>query len=143
MTVDDSIVHADPRSRRQAMVLLVVAVALGTAGIRWGLPWLEAARLTQPGVQRAICVTFAAVIVGLAALVVFSGRRIARLGRTTVELQRFPPPGMKVLRDLRRMTGAGAVLVGRGYVVIGWALVVLALLLLFLGGYMLVLLWPG
>lgn len=74
MTMDNDIVRADPRFRRQAVLLLVVAAALGTAGIRWGLPWLEVARLTQPGVQRTICVTFAAVIVGLAALVVYSGR---------------------------------------------------------------------
>ncbi len=140
--MDDDIVRADPRFRRQAVVLLVVAAALGAAGIRWGLPWLDMARQTQPGVQRAICITFAGVVVGLSVLVVYSGRRIARLGRTAVELQRFPPPGMNVLRDGRRVTGAHAVLLGRGYVVIGWVLIVLALLLLVLGAYMLALLWP-
>lgn len=141
--MDNDIVRADPRFRRQAALLLVVAAALGAAGIRWGRPWLEMARRTQPGVQRIICITFAAVIVGLAVLVVYSGRRIAGLGRTAVELQQFPPPGMNVLRDGRRITGAHAVLLGRGYLVIGWVIVVLALVLLVLGTYMLAALWPS
>src|SRR5574341_1367539 len=42
--VDEDIVRADPRFRRQALWLLAGAAALFAAGIRWGLPWLDAAR---------------------------------------------------------------------------------------------------
>ena len=141
--VSDDIARADPRFRRQALLLLLASAALGAAGIRWGLPWLEVARLTQPRMQRTICLTFAAVIVTLALLVVTSGRRLARLGRRTAELQQFPPPEMKLLRDVRRATGPRAVLIGRAYVLIGRTVLVLALVLLVLGGYMVAVLWPG
>lgn len=140
--MDDDIVRADPRFRRQALLLLAAAAALFAAGIRWGLPWLDAARQTQPGVQRITCLSFGGVIVGLSLLVVYSGRRIARGGGAAVGLQQFPPPGMNVLRDGRRVTGAHAVLLGRGYLVIGWLLVVLALVLVVLGAYIVAALWP-
>ena len=141
--VDNDIVRADPRFKRQALLFLAAAAALIAAGLRWGLPWLDAARQTEPGVQRIICLSFGGVIVALALLVVYSGRRIARWGRAAVGLQQFPPPGMIVLRDGRRVTGAHAVLLGRSYVVIGWLLVVLALVLLVLGAYIVAALWPG
>lgn len=136
------IVRGDPGVRRRAVALLIGAAVSGGAAIQWGLPWLETVRHSRPGVQRAICVTFAAVIVTLAVAVIALGRRIAGLGRRTAELGQFPPPGLKLLRDVRSITGARAVLVGRGYVVIGWTLVGLALALLGLGSYALVLVWP-
>ena len=136
------VVRADPALRRRALAILLAAALLGTAAIYWGLPWLELARLQRPGMQRPICITFAAVIVALAVAVITSGFRIAGLGRRTAALQAFPPPGIKLLRDVRRMTGPRAVFIGRGYVVIGWTLVALAVALLALGAYALVLLWP-
>jgi len=138
----DEVVRADPVVRRRALALLLGAAVAGAAAIQWGLPWLELARLRQPGIQRTICLTFLGVIVALALAVIGSGRRIARLGRRTVALQEFPPPGVKLLHDVRRMTGARAIYLGRGYVIIGWTLVVLALVLLGLGSYALVVLWP-
>ena len=138
----DEVVRADPVVRRRALALLLGAAVAGAAAIQWGLPWLELARLRQPGIQRTICLTFLGVIVALALAVIGSGRRIAGLGRRTVVLQEFPPPGVKLLHDVRRMTGARAIYLGRGYVIIGWTLVVLALVLLGLGSYALVVLWP-
>jgi hypothetical protein len=138
----DEVVRADPVVRRRALALLLGAAVAGAAAIQWGLPWLELARLRQPGMQRTICLTFLGVIVALALAVIGSGRRIAGLGRRTVALQEFPPPGVKLLHDVRRMTGARAIYLGRGYVIIGWTLVVLALVLLGLGSYALVVLWP-
>lgn len=140
--VDQSVVRADPVLRRQALGLLLGSVIAGAAAIYWGLPWLETARLTRPGVQRAICITFAAVIVAIAVAAVTSGFRIVGLGRRTAHLQEFPPPGVKLLYDVHRMTGARALMLGRGYLVIGWSIVVLAITLLGLGGYILVVLWP-
>ena len=138
----DEVVRADPVLRKRAMAIVLGAGVVGAAVIQWGLPWLELARLRQSGMQRTICVTFLWVIVALALAVIMSGRRITGLGRRTVALQEFPPPGVKLLHDVRRMTGARAVYLGRGYVIIGWTLVVLALVLLGLGSYALVVLWP-
>lgn len=136
------LVRADPVVRRRALAILLGAAVAGAAVIQWGLPWLSLARLRQPGMQRTICISFLGVIVALALAVIGSGRRITGLGWRTVALQEFPPPGVKLLHDVRRMTGARAVYLGRGYVVIGWTLVVLALVLLGLGSYALVVLWP-
>jgi hypothetical protein len=131
--MNDELVRADPVVRRRALAILLGAGVAGAAAIQWGLPWLELARLRQPGMQRTICITFLGVIVVLARAVIGSGRRITGLGRRTVALQ---------AHDVRRMTGARAVYLGRGYVLIGWTLVFLALMLLGLGSYALVVLWP-
>ena len=140
--MNDEVVRADPVLRKRALAMLLAAGAVGGAAIQWGLPWLELARLRQPGMQRTICITFLGVIVAVALATIVSGRRVTRLGRQTVELQAFPPPGLTLLHDVRRMTGARAVYLGRGYVIIGWTLVVLALGLLGLGSYALAVLWP-
>lgn len=140
--IDLGVVRADPVLRRQALAVVLGAALLGAAGIYWGLPWLEAARQARPGVQRAICISFAAVIVALAVATITSGFRIAGLGRRTAQLQEFPPPGLKLLYDVHRLTGRPAVLLGRGYLVIGWTIVALAIVLLGLGSYILVVLWP-
>ena len=140
--MNNEVVRADPATRKRAVAIVLGAALVGAAAIQWGLPWLELARLRQPGMQRTICITFVAVIVALALAVIMSGRRITGLGRRTVALQEFPPPGVSLLHDVRRMTGARAVYLGRGYVVIGWTLVVLALALLGLGSYALAVLWP-
>ncbi len=140
--MNDELVRPDPVVRRRALAILLGAAVAGAAVIQWGLPWLERARLRQPGMRRTICITFLGVIVALALAVIGSGRRITGLGWRTVALQAFPPPGVKLLHDVRRMTGARAVYLGRGYVIIGWTLVVLALVLLGLGSYALVVLWP-
>jgi len=140
--MNNDVVRADPVLRRRALAIVALAGAVGAAAIQWGLPWLELARVRRPGMQRTICLTFLVVIVVLALAVIMSGRRVASLGRRTVELQTFPPPGVTLLHDVRRMTGARAVSLGRGYVIVGWTLVVLALALLGLGSYALVVLWP-
>jgi hypothetical protein len=140
--MNNEVVRADPVMRRRAVAIVLGAALVGAAAIQWGLPWLEVARLRQPGMQRTICISFVAVIVALALAVIMSGRRITGLGRRTMALQQFPPPGVNLLHDVRRMTGARAVYLGRGYVIIGWTLVVLALALLGLGSYALAVLWP-
>jgi hypothetical protein len=140
--MNNEVVRADPVMRRRAVAIVLGAALVGAAAIQWGLPWLEVVRLRQPGMQRTICISFVAVIVALALAVIMSGRRITGLGRRTVALQEFPPPGVNLLHDVRRMTGTRAVYLGRGYVIIGWTLVVLALALLGLGSYALAVLWP-
>jgi len=140
--MNDEVVRADPVLRKRALAILLGAGMVGGAAIQWGLPWLELARLRQPGMQRTICITFLGVIIAVALATIMSGRRITGLGRRTVALQAFPPPGVTLLHDVRRMTGARAVYLGRGYVIIGWTLVVLALALLGLGSYALAVLWP-
>ena len=82
------------------------------------------------------------VIVLLGAGVIVTGRRIRGMGRATLEHQVFPPPGLRMLGDVRRVTGARAAMIGRGYIVIGYVLMGCAIGLVGLGTYALILLWP-
>ena len=146
-TSPPQIVRADPRRRRLAVVIVLVALILGAFGIAWGLPALAewVAADTSPGrVSRArmVCLAFGAIIVLLAAAVIGSGRRIARYGKEAVAVGRFPPPGMPVLRDGVALSGRPALMLGRFYRGIGITLAVLGVALLGLGGYAVVLLWP-
>src|SRR5260370_19544040 len=78
--MSDELVRADPVVRRRALAILLGAAVAGAAVIQWGLPWLELARLRQPGMQRTICITFLGVLVALALAVIGSGRRLTGLG---------------------------------------------------------------
>lgn len=141
------LIRADPAMRRKAILIVLAALVLGTIGIVWGLPALESwvrADTFQGRVSRArvVCLTFGGIIVLLAAAVIGSGRRISRFGKAAVDLGRFPPPGMPVLRDSVAVTGRTATILGQAYRGIGIALAVLGAALLALGGYAVVLLWP-
>ena len=138
----EDVVRADPGSRRRALAILLFFTALGAAAIQWGLPWLTHVRSTTPGARRAICISFIGVLVLFGGSVIAVGRRIRRLGRATMEHQEIPPPGLRLLRDVRRVTGARAALIGRGYILIGTVLIACAIGLIGLGTYALVLLWP-
>jgi hypothetical protein len=133
--------------RRKALVIVFVALIVGSFAIAWGLPALSewVVSDTSPGrVSRArmVCLAFGGIIVLLAAAVIGSGRRIARYGKEAVTVGRFPPPGMPVFRDGVALTGRPAVILGRFYQSIGITLAVLGVALLGLGGYAVVLLWP-
>jgi len=109
---DERIAQADPRARRLAMAAAVVMFAAG--GV---LLWLLEGRLrairqmvqqnpaaaAQQAVQIAGWVAWAggAGMVGLGVWLWRLGRRINRTGR-------FPPPGMKVVRDTPVRTGPQA-----------------------------------
>jgi hypothetical protein len=53
--MNDEVVRADPVLRKRAVAMVLGAGVVGAAAIQWGLPWLELARLRQPGMQRTIC----------------------------------------------------------------------------------------
>ena len=62
--MNDEVVRADPVLRKRAVAILLGAGVVGAAALQWGLPWLELARLRQPGMQRTICISFLGVIIG-------------------------------------------------------------------------------
>jgi hypothetical protein len=133
--------------RRKALIIVLLALVVGTFGIVLGLPALERWILHDTGTgrvsrARVVCLSFGAIITLLAVAVVFSGRRILRFGREAVAVGRFPPPGMPVFRDGVAVTGRVAVMLGRFYQGIGITLAVLGAVLLAMGGYVVVRLWP-
>jgi hypothetical protein len=141
------ILRADPGRRRTAILIVFLALVLGTIGIGWGLPALQQWVWSDTGLgrvsrARTVCLAFGGVIVLTAAAVIGSGFRMARFGRTAVLSQRFPPPGMPVFRDTPQASGRPAIILGRLYRGTGFLIAGLGAALLVLGGYAVVLLWP-
>lgn len=141
------IVRADPALRRKALLILVGGALAGTAVIGFGLPALQAWATEQIaagrlGIRRLICFGMGPVIVALASGVIASGLNMIHIGRRVLAAERFPPPGLRVLRDTPVIDGPRAVFLGRSQTFIGAMLLVCAVVLLGLGSYIVFLLWP-
>jgi hypothetical protein len=93
----------------------------------WVLPWLlrsiDAARASGSVSIPLACFLFLGLVVLLAGPLAWFGAYAMRSGRTVVAAGRYPPPGVRVLRRTRVLTGDAAALVGRGQIVSGALLV--------------------
>lgn len=109
---DIEIEPADPRLRRRAIIALVAAGLIGATGIAMLQQWLdELARgrdATDPGTL-GLMATALALTIGIAcASLLVLGFYLWRLGTRVHASMRFPPPGMRVLRDTPVVRGADA-----------------------------------
>lgn len=147
-TSQPTVVRADPGLRRLALSIVLGGALAAVLIIGYGRPWLEA-WVTQAVVEgntaarRMLCFGAGVGIVALALAVVLSGVNMIRIGRRVIGQGRFPPEGLRVFRDTRVVEGRIAVVVGRLQALLGALLLVLAATLLGLGGYVVVMLWPG
>lgn len=110
--MEDQIVPADKKLRKLVLVaaVLVAAVGLPVLAVLHGyLREIEnqAQRNPQAAVQKAICLTAIVAWVGGLGFV-GAGLRLFRLGRRINRADRFPPPGMKVIKNTPVRTGAKA-----------------------------------
>ena len=142
-----TIVRADPAMRRQALLLVLAGTLVSILVIGYGLPWLErwlieAMRGGNLAARRMVCIGAGLAIALLGLLVTLSGANMIRIGRRVVRGRRFPPEGLRVLRDTRVVAGSLAVLLGRMQAVIGVTILACAAVLVGLGGYIVVRLWP-
>ena len=102
-------VRADSGLRRRVIVLLVVLAILGVLAFLLLEQWLTKLQAAEPAdaipaLRRALVWISVAMGVSLAA---FAGY-FWRLGRRMAQAERFPPPGMKVVRDTRVIAGPAA-----------------------------------
>lgn len=122
---------ADPRARRTAVRIVLVGAVAGAVLLWWSqraMPDLEAWVLRVPGAEAwratvvlgAVGVLLAAPLLGFAAYLWMFARRVARS-------QRFPPPGMGVVRETPVLSGQRAVT--RARVLQGLSVVLAALAL--------------
>ena len=101
---------ADPEKRRNLILACVIAcVAGGVLIVVYDMLLSWAARDAGVEVQRVNVVIGSLLL--LAIPVIAISRTIWMAGRDVVRTQRYPPPGMKVIRDTVVVTGAKA----RGY----------------------------
>jgi hypothetical protein len=110
--MEDQIVPADKKHRRLAVVAVVLFTLLGLLAL-WILHGYlgEIQRLAEEDLrtaeEKALRLTAIAVWVGGLSLVGM-GAWFWRLGRRINLADRYPPPGMKVIKDTRVRTGARA-----------------------------------
>lgn len=109
--------RADPAVRRQVAWVLVVGTCVGALLIvafeRYRIPlsdWV----LADPGAaaQRTRLVFLLLTALLLAPLLAFAAY-LWSLGGRVVQAREFPPPGLRVIRDMPVITGEGAVCRGR------------------------------
>jgi hypothetical protein len=130
--------EADPRAARRAVALVAATSLMGAAGVMlWGQqrPAVEAWILEDPALTTER-VRLALGLLGLAGGLPMGGFAVYfwRLGSAVRRAERFPPPGVAVVRDTWVLTGAAAR--RRAHVIRLFALVLLAV-----GVAMPVLLW--
>ena len=144
MTELPDVVPADPRLRRNALLILLRGTGIASAFIIWVLPEIQEvvlnARATGQVSARAICLGFVGVVATLVAPVSIAGVSVIRTAKLTVDSAQFPAPGEKVIRDTRILRGSRAVAIGRVQRFLGGLLVACALALLALCTYAAILL---
>jgi hypothetical protein len=139
--VDDStqVLRADPAARRRALAIVVVGGALGLLAIEWLLPWargqIEQAVYEGGLPKSAVCKSVLVVLMLVATSVGAFGVYVFRFGRRVAREERFPPDGMKVVRDTRVLHGRAARVLGQAQTINGALLVVLAAALFGLCAY--------
>ena len=108
--------HADPTARKKAILLLAVGTVFGVlilSAIDWYQADFERWFIEGPehpeGKFTWILIAFALVSLPL----LFAGVYFWRMGRLVIDTQRFPPPGIPVIRDTPILSGKDAVVRGR------------------------------
>jgi hypothetical protein len=134
-------VRAKPRTRRIALVGLVVIVVAGAGAIEWLLPRLSALASSGQISRKSICIGFLIVLLALVVPVVFAGVENWRLGRDAVRTGQFPSPRTRVLVDTRIERGPAAITIGKVQQVLGTILIGAGLALLAVAGFGVYTLW--
>lgn len=136
---EPEILRADPRARRGVLTIVVLAGVIGLLAIEWLLPWargrVEQAVYEGSLAKSAVCKSILIFLMAVATSVGGIGVYAFRFGRRVACEERFPPAGMKVVRDTRVLQGRAARLLGRAQAINGALLVVLAFALFALCAY--------
>ena len=123
--MNQEIIRADKRHRRKFFVIYILLVSLGAVLFEWVVPWgKEYLQRLDP--ETALSVVKIALVVMFLSIVPF-GLYLWKFGRKVMEHQRFPPPGVKVIRDTRLIEGEKAKVRGQVMVVLALILIVVGL----------------
>ncbi len=119
------IARADRRYRRKVLAIVALIMVVGACLIGWIIPWSREYLLGLEPMAALIIVKVALGFMFLS-LIPF-GLLILALGRRVVKQERFPPPGMKVIKDTKLIEGAKARLQGRVLIAFSLILILFAL----------------
>ena len=108
--------RADPKTRRSAIIFTLVMVLVLTPILIWLNSYAEFIEdwLAQPGktVERVKFTIFVLAVVGFF-LLLFLAIFTFRFARAILRFDRYPPPNVKVIRDVRVRRGVAARRIGR------------------------------
>lgn len=99
--------RADPEKRRKVAVALAVSTAVGALLIALS-PFLISWVKEDPEIAFSRLVYVPATLLALCVPMIFFARSVWTVGRDTIDAQRFPPPGEKVIKDTVILTGPKA-----------------------------------
>jgi len=118
-------VRADKSYRRKVLIFCGLLLLLVAALIAWILPWSTEYLLRQEP-EIALRVARGVLVVMFLSFVPI-GLCLFVLGRKIVKHERFPPPGVKVIKDTRLVEGEKAKVQGRVLVALGIILILFGL----------------
>ena len=125
---------ADPKARRQALVVFAVLAVAGTVAVWWMSSYLDTlTTLAQTDREASLHLFRTRVVPALAIVVlvaVVSGAMLARQGVVVVRTGQFPPPDAARIRDTRPQSGGAARIIGTILIVTGALMAIVPLLLL-------------
>ena len=110
------LLQADRKRRRAVLITCVVCIVIGAVLIQWGLPW-AARHLGQFDPQtslRLLQLLVSLVFLGLLPVAWY----LWSCGMRAVSFQQMPPPGMKVIKTVKVVTGDAAVARGKALMVL-------------------------
>ena len=112
VSVEREIVKADPGLRRQMLLVLLLIVAIGLFALEWvpkEMATILAIARESPAEARARTVLLLGALVAPPVLLgMVAGVDTIRRSVSTFRTDRFPPPGMRVLRDTPVLRGRSA-----------------------------------
>jgi ATP/ADP translocase len=119
------IIRADRRYRKKLLILYALFVLVVILLIGWVLPWSKA-YLLQLELETALTVMKVVLAVMFLSFVP-AGLYVWRLGRKIMVHERFPPPGVKVMKDTKLIEGKRARVRGRVLIVFSLVLILFGL----------------
>ena len=94
--MNEKIIPADRTYRRMVLIIYLVLVFIGVVLIGWMLPWAEG-HLEGLKAEQALGIIKVALVVLFLGTVPLAAYLVT-VGRKMMKYERFPPPGMKVVR---------------------------------------------
>lgn len=122
----DIIIPADKKYRRRRLIFLVLGMVIGGLIIGYGLPGFMAA-MEQAESQTAYPHFLIAILIIMFLSLIPFALYLLSIGKLIIKSERFPPPGIRVIRDTRLVVGEKAKTRGRAIIFFSIMLIVMAL----------------
>ena len=125
---------ADPKARRQALIVFAVLAVAGTVAVWWMSSYLDTlTTLAQTDREASLRLFRTRIVPALAIIVlvaVLSGALLARQGVLIMRTGQFPPPDAALIRESRHQSGGPARIIGILFTVTGTLMAIVPVLLL-------------